>query len=141
MKNQPTRRLVLHFNIDKTIVCKDPYNGLENIQITLADCVAKMSWGTLTVENNSKKWTLVHEQFSRESPEEGLITFSDYLEMEYEPKYKPDQGETVEQMEDYNQRVLEQKREKLLTFTKAGNPGSKFKSQVEKLNRATYLPK
>ena len=40
MKPQSTRRLVLHFNIDKTIVCRDPYNELDTIQITIMDCVA-----------------------------------------------------------------------------------------------------
>ena len=45
MKTQSTRRLVPHFNIDKTIICRDPYNGLDTIQLTIMYCVARMWWG------------------------------------------------------------------------------------------------
>lgn len=100
-----------------------------------------MAWGALTVENNARKWTLAYEQFSHEPPEQDLISFYDFLEMEYELKSRPEGNETVEQMNEYNQHLLAQKKEKLVNFARPGNPGSKFKSQVEKLNRATYLPK
>lgn len=138
MKAQSNRRIVLHFNIDKTIVCRDPYNGLDSIPLTLADCVAKMVWGQVTVEDDNRKWTLAYDQFSHEQPEENLMTYSDFLDLEY--PYKTE-AEEEEDLEDYNHRMREIRVEKLLSFAKPGNPGSKFKSQVEKLNRATYLPK
>jgi len=141
MKNQSTKRLVLHFNIDKTIVCRDPYNGLTTIPLTLADSVARMSWGEMTVDQDVRKWTLIHEQFSHEAPEEGLISYSDFLDLEMPEKNQLDEGETVDQFHEHNQQIKEKRNEKLLNFAKPGNPGSKFKSQVEKLNRATYLPK
>ena len=59
MKPQSTRRLVLYFNIDKINVCRDPYNGLEIIQFTIMDCVARMWWGKVNVENDVNKWILL----------------------------------------------------------------------------------
>jgi hypothetical protein len=142
MKAMSTKRLVLHFNIDKTIICKDPYNGLDTIPATLADCVAKMSWGAVTVdEDDAKKWTLALEGFSHEQPEEDLMTYKDFMEIEYAPRSRLDEGETQEQLDEYNINWAIEKKEKLLNFSRPGQPGSKFKSQVEKLNRATLLPK
>jgi hypothetical protein len=141
MKSTSTRRLVLHFNIDKTIVCRDPYNGLDNIPVTLADCIARMAWGHVTVEEDIRKWTLAYEQFSPDQPEEDLMSYYNFLQLEYTHRTELNEEETPEQLVEANKQIDEQKREKLLTFAKPGNPGSKFKSQVDKINRATYLPK
>lgn len=141
MKAQSTKRLVLHFNIDKTIIAKDPYNGLDTIPLTLADCVAKMSWGQVTVEDDARKWTLAWESFSHEQPEEDLMNYRDFLDIEYSVRTELEDGETPDQLEQYNKNRAEERIEKLLNFTKSSQPGSKFKSQVEKLNRATLLPK
>jgi hypothetical protein len=102
MKALSTKRLVLHFNIDKTIICKDPYNGLDNIPATLADCVAKMSWGAVTVEDDARKWTLALEGFSHEQPEEDLMTYKDFMEIEYAPRTELNEEETQEQLDEYN---------------------------------------
>jgi hypothetical protein len=100
-----------------------------------------MVWGQVTVEDDKRKWTIVHEQFSPEAPEDDLMNYSDFLNLEYPQREECDEGETLEQLVEYNKNMLEARKDKLLYFTRPGNPGTKFKSQVEKLNRATYLPK
>lgn len=135
------KRLVLHFNIDKTIVCRDVYNGLDTIPLTLADSVARMCWGQVTVEDDSRKWNLAFDQFSHDPPEEDLMSYRDFLDLEFPVRAKPEAGESPAELEERNKANIEEVKEKLLNFTRHGQPGSKFKSQVEKLNRATYLPK
>ena len=141
MKPQSTRRLVLHFNIDKTIVCRDPYNGLDNIPLTIMDCVARMWWGRVTVEEDERKWNVAFDQFSHDPPEEDMMNFSDFLDIQYPIRSKPEKGQTREQWEQETKLHKEARAEELLSFTRHGHPGSKFKSQAEKIIRATYLPK
>lgn len=100
-----------------------------------------MAWGHVTVENDARKWTLAYDQFSHDPPEEDLMTYNDFLDLEYAPREALEEGETQEQLEEHNQKLIEERKEKVINFAKSGNPGSKFKSQFEKLNRATYLPK
>ena len=100
-----------------------------------------MAWGQVTVEEDARKWTLAYEQFLPDQPEEDVMSYYTFLNLEYAPRTELSEDETPEQLEEYNEQLLEQKKEKLLNFSRPGNPGSKFKSQVEKINRATYLPK
>jgi hypothetical protein len=69
------------------------------------------------------------------------MNYYDFLDLQYPILTKPEGEESFEQFQEANRLNREQRNEKLINFTKPGNPGSKFKSQVEKLNRATYLPK
>ena len=62
MKPQSTRGIVIHFNIDKTIVLRDPYNGLDTIQLTFMDYVARMWCGKVNVENDVHKWNFAYVQ-------------------------------------------------------------------------------
>ena len=141
MKPQSTRRLVLHFNIDKTIVCRDPYNGLDTIPLTIMDCVARMWWGKVTIENDVHKWNVAFDQFSHDQPEEEMMSYSDFLDLEFPIRQSPERGEPKEQWEEQNKINREARTEHLLSFVRHGHPGSKFKSQTEKIIRSTYLPK
>lgn len=100
-----------------------------------------MAWGQVTIEDDRRKWTLVYEQFSPEQPEEDLMSYYQFLDLEYSPRTQLEEGETPEELAEYNKEISKTRREKLLVFAKAGQPGAKFKSQVDKINRAAYLPK
>lgn len=60
------RRLVLHFDINNTILMKDSVKGLSSIQLNVARIIAKSSWGKVSppVESDEKglpTWSLVHD--------------------------------------------------------------------------------
>ena len=42
------RRLVLHFDINNTILMKDPAKGIHSVQYNICRVIAKSSWGRLT---------------------------------------------------------------------------------------------
>ena len=57
-----TRRLVVHFSIDRTIQMTDPDQGLSDPRLTLADVVARLAWGAVGVKDDGTKvWQLAHD--------------------------------------------------------------------------------
>jgi hypothetical protein len=42
-----TRRLVIHFNIDRTIQMTDPDAGLTDPRLLIADVVTRLAWGSV----------------------------------------------------------------------------------------------
>lgn len=42
------RRLVLHFDVNKTILMRDPYDNLYTPDVVVADLLARMTWGKMT---------------------------------------------------------------------------------------------
>lgn len=70
-----------------------------------------------------------------------MMSYSDFLDIQYPVKPHPENGETQEQWQEQNKLNQEARKEELLSFTRHGHPGTKFKSQAEKIIRASYLPK
>lgn len=66
------RRLVLHFDVNNTILMSDLAKGLPTEQ-NLARIVCKSAWGRLThTPNNEERkhtWELVHDQLTFVEPE------------------------------------------------------------------------
>lgn len=48
-----SRRLVLHFDVNNTILMKDTAKGLTSIQFNVARIIAKSAWGKLSPPSES----------------------------------------------------------------------------------------
>jgi len=73
VQGQRQSRLVLHFDINNTILMKDPAKGLNSVQMNVARIVCKCAWGKVTPPNESDAselpvWTFVHDQLSWSRP-------------------------------------------------------------------------
>ncbi len=76
---KPSRRLVLHFDINKTIVMKDAANNLNNSTLTVRNyginlkaCTmfAGLCWGRMFAKKPTDKedWTYVYDQLTETKP-------------------------------------------------------------------------
>jgi len=147
---QRGRRLVLHFDINNTILMKDTSKNLKSVQINVARIIAKSSWGRVTPSaesdhNQGGNWALLHDQLAWTKPdisllkekdretESGdpveLVSYMDYLN----EAYPLDRGNAEQ-----NQAIIT---DRLLSFARAGGLASKFKNISEKMLKALNLPK
>ena len=73
------RRLILHFDVNKTIVMRDTSTLKPAEELVLADVIADMSWGK--VEQREKEgglvntWICMSDILSLDPPGENLITY------------------------------------------------------------------
>ena len=133
------RRLVLHFDLNNTILMKDNAKGISSVQANVQRIVAKSAWGRVTPATESDEastphWVLIHDQLSWTKPliegGEDLVSYYDYLKEAFPTKDHPNA--------DQNKAILA---DRLNDFAKAGNPGAKFKNTQEKMLKCLTLPK
>jgi hypothetical protein len=110
----PHKHLVLHFDVNKTIVLNDSIKK-QSVQDVLNLLLAEDAWGELSSSTSGElKWTLL-EDSSKERPE-GAVTYIKALEQMFGGK---DGRKTREKMAS--------------RFTEPGQPGEKLRSIYEKL--------
>lgn len=79
------RRLLLHFNLPKTLLIADPDGkgsadgAVVTTESVLRKAVADLAWGSLNPEDAS--WNLAHPDLSQTCPDDaaGLVTYREYL--------------------------------------------------------------
>ena len=141
------RRLVLHFDINNTLLMNDKAKGL-NTYNNVHRIVAKSAWGRVcTQEDKSLTWELAHDQLIFCEPEHPnllhnlsdfdgktrIMAYMDYVN-ETCPKLTDASDEAKQERED-------QRMQMVIKFSQAGGLGSKFKNQTEKLLKQLNLPK
>lgn len=77
--NNSKPKLILHFDINKTIVMIDSASGRGSEEALVADIIAGMSWGKVEQRENNgvtvNVWKCMSDTLSVTSPAKGLITY------------------------------------------------------------------
>lgn len=77
--NSHQPKLILHFDINKTILMCDSASGRASEEVLLADIVAGMCWGRVQLTESKggkeKVWRCVSDVLSLKPPDKGLITY------------------------------------------------------------------
>ncbi|MCQ2817720.1 MAG: hypothetical protein MJ252_10690 [archaeon] len=148
MKNQgpqgKIRKLILHFNIDKTIVMRDSlvYN---NTDFLIRQIITELMWGKPDVNKAGEEYFKVEHkslEFDKNLIEPDLICYSDYLSQ----KYGPISEEEYNQLENKEKSLEEINKERELMRLKMicdvvepNNPGVKFKKTLDDMKKKLRL--
>jgi len=96
------------------------------------------------MEFNEKKgkeaWVLGAFGLRRDCPEEGYISYKSYIENQL-PFLVDEQADDKAALRDANEAIKKQRLDMAAEFTKAGNPGLKLKSELDRIMRNLSLPK
>lgn len=134
--------LVLHVDVNKTIVIADPVAG-KNVSDMLNSILAENAWGRVLTEGEEKKWVLAEECLTPtlSPPAKGLVNYHDYIEELYPfPCYAPQQ--TTSERQAVLREVKRRRHQRVNKFTHPGEPGEKFGhfySQLENALRVECL--
>ena len=149
----PKRYLILHFDLNKTILPHDPYDQLDSIEIFVSDMISTRAWGEvtfndegqedaeaqepqepqeLTPEQEAQKyqnstWTLKSKELTLDGPE-GLMSSKQYLDKKFPRAHASSDEEMEKQVNPIS---------KLEFFE---NEGAFFKPVYEKLLKSIKLP-
>eukprot|EP00931_Biecheleriopsis_adriatica_P043877 TRINITY_DN25071_c0_g1_i1.p1 TRINITY_DN25071_c0_g1~~TRINITY_DN25071_c0_g1_i1.p1 ORF type:complete len:590 (+),score=73.86 TRINITY_DN25071_c0_g1_i1:37-1806(+) len=108
------RHLVLHFDVNQTVLMLDSITGAGAIAI-LNEAVSNASWGDVDSEGH---WKLISEAPSAVAPRHGLTTYSEFV-----AQLPHEQGKTL-----------------MRTFTEPDQPGHSLAKYVSDLAAALRLP-
>jgi len=141
MKAAPQRKLLLHFDTNKTILLADASKRFSK-EILLMELCAGYSWGKLEGEGDEAVWRLSHPKFAAHQPGEGMMSYKQYLEnIQYPDKTGEEEEANEEARIAFNKTQKEKRRQEMQSFIKPSGPGIKLKADFDKLNRDINLPK
>lgn len=146
------RRLVLHFDLNNTILMQDMSKGLNTIE-NVARIVCKSAWGRL-ISNKLKNektytWELAHDQLTFSKPDSlnllanlpstdakdvQIATYMDYIDAAYPNLVGTESSEEKAEREEIRKKLR-------IKFSQPGGAGSKFKNTYEKIIKQLALPK
>lgn len=95
-----TQRLILHLDVNKTCIMSDKASGKDSVGTMLNSLLSECVWGRIAAgttkeTRTAKDWTMHSPQPCTTSQPEGLVTFSDFLEVYTSlpmPEYKKLKG-------------------------------------------------
>ncbi|CAG9326290.1 unnamed protein product [Blepharisma stoltei] len=137
--DHPKRRLILHMDMNNTVIMKDEANGY-SLDFTLSKILASECWGNIVEKEGAKIWKLNFNQLSFLRPDPALVSYDEFADMQY-PQKTPE-----EEPDPARRQVLNKENKisycKLISeFTLPGKPGYKFKSLFDKMQRCLSIPK
>ena len=134
------RKLILHFNIDKTIVMRDT-QGYNNSDFMIREILSELIWGKPDVNKKGEEYFKVeHKQleFDKNNVEEGLISFAQYLMDKFHPLTQ-EEYDTLENkeksLEEINKERNSQRIRELCDIIEANHAGTKFKRMFEDMRK------
>jgi len=142
------RRLVLHFDLNNTVLMNDMSKGLNTVD-NIARIIAKSAWGRdIITENGERNWELAHDQLIFCEPEQPnllanlpessaeckICCYMDFIESHY-PKCKAEASAEERAARD------EERKSMISKFSQAGGLGSKFRNTHDKMLKQLALPK
>lgn len=146
MEDNSNFHIVIHFDLNKTIVPLDPYDQVRSIENFAADVISTRAWGEVTfnepdapipenatpqekelIQYANSTWTLKSDELSFE-PIEGLMSFKQYIE-----KKMPRKLCTTDEEMDAEQHPLEK-------YDFIANEGKALQTLYEKLIKSLKLP-
>ena len=104
------RKLIIHFNIDKTLVMRDSL-GYNNTEFLIRQILSELIWGKEEMTKTGEKvFKPEHKglEYDKANVEEDLMSFREYLDYKYHPLNQ----------EQYEQLLIERKRRKTQRKTK-----------------------
>ena len=132
-------RLILHFNIDKTLILRDSkkYNSTS---LSLLSLFSSLIWGESTLSKyNSKLFKRTYDklEFYKEKVPENLINYKDFLEDKYKymtreehnKLYPNDEDENYKSLSEINFEIEKKKIEELCKLMKPNHPGYYFQKE------------
>jgi hypothetical protein len=134
------RKLILHFNIDKTIVMRDSltYN---NTDFMIRQILSELIWGKPEISKTGEEvFKVEHKtlEFDKNNVDPELITYQSFLEDKFKPLTEAEYvqlenpGKSFEEM---NAERKSQKIKALCEIMEPGNPGVKFKRMFEDMRK------
>jgi hypothetical protein len=160
--NTSPLKLVLHFNIDKTIIMRDTLN-YDNTDFMLRQIITELIWGTSqpveqqqqqpasSQDNNnnnntssSSSTTFTHvfklesTSLSFEPPEPSLISYADFLNNTFKPLNEEEYNKLNKherKLKEVNDDILNQKIQAICDVVEPGHPGYHFKRMYEDMKR------
>ena len=151
------RKLILHFNIDKTIVMRDSqgYNNSDYMvnkffinlfyYKQIRQILSELIWGKPDVNKKGEEYFKVeHKQleFDKNNVEPELISFAKYLEEKFKPLTQ-EEYDSLEQkeksLEEMNQDRNSQKIKELCDIVEANHAGAKFKRMFEDMRKKLHV--
>jgi hypothetical protein len=134
---QPLPHLVLHFDVNKTILLCDPVSGMDVLGM-LQSCVSECAWGL--VDAGTGKWELTHAEPLFAAPSAAHVTYSDFLEYGAF-KLEDSSGATADAaVEARNKQAKADKKLLKKIFTDAGQPGEKMRFLYEEMVAKLRVP-
>merc|ERR1719265_479385 len=112
--------LILHFDVNKTILMADAAKGVDS-QAIVNSLLSECTWGKLGEANVKPTWDLCSKEPSVDPPENGMVTYNEYLE-------------------DILKVEKKEKSRLKTTFSHAGCVGESLSSHAEKLMRCLEFP-
>ena len=142
------RRLVLHFDLNNTILMNDVTKGLNTVD-NIARIIAKSAWGRDSItEDGQHNWELAHDTLIFCEPDQlnllanlpeqqgatKICCYMDFIDVHH-PKLSNDAS--AEEKEERN----EMRKGLIAKFSQAGGLGSKFRNTHDKMLKQLSLPK
>jgi hypothetical protein len=130
------KRLILHFNIDKTIVMRDSFE-YNNPDYTLRDIFTQLIWGKPEVKGAETIFKLGHPEleFDRNNlPDPELISYKEFLDEQYKLRTTEEEPEE-EARNTYNNEIIARKMKVICDLTEKNNPGNKFIKAFEDMRK------
>ncbi|KAK9809573.1 hypothetical protein WJX73_003405 [Symbiochloris irregularis] len=126
-------RLVLHFDINKTILKSDKAQG-SNLDAVLNSLLADRAWGRVDAGPHWRPVGRLSIDKPANDPE--LMTYSTYVD-----KYlSPDAAASVQEAAERSSLMKQQRRHQKRTFTESNEPGEMFRGVYDHLKQALMLP-
>jgi len=126
--------LVLHFDVNKTILLCDPVSGMDVLGM-LQSSVSECSWGVVDEDGH---WQLTHDEPLFTAPSEHHTTYSDFLEYgEFKLLPNPENDPAIAAR---NKKCKSDKKQHKKIFTDPGQPGEKMRPLFEKMVEKLRIP-
>ena len=117
-KNLQQMRLILHFNIDKTLVMRNSldYNNTDytvsiKLKYQLREILAETIWGKIEYKNNEPIFKVTHGELEYErknipdSHDQDIINYKQFVEWKYKLK-TPEEVENEDDRKMFNEDIM-----------------------------------
>ena len=142
-------RLILHFNIDKTLILRNSikYNSTS---LSLLSLFSSLIWGEPTLSKyNSKQFKRTYDklEFFKEKVPQNLINYKEFLEDKYKymtreehnKLYSNDEDENYKSLSEINFEIEKKKIDELCKIMKPNHPGYYFQKEFLHLRKLLRL--
>lgn len=126
-KDDDRTKLILHFNVDKTIILKNQKDG-RNVEYSLKKLFCSQIWGKIEMKGEDKLFKPLHPELEFDSSKILDSEMINYLQFIQERFPLKQHAEAVED-ETYNKLQLDNQIKLIVDSIENGQPGSKFKKQ------------
>ena len=138
------RKLILHFNIDKTLVMRDSL-GYNNTEFLIRQILSELIWGKEDITKTGEKvFKPEHKglEYDKANVEEDLMSFREYLDYKYHPLNQEQYEQLlIEEKEEEERKEKEMKEKEEKLKEKQKQKDKKEEEKDEKKNEKIEEPK